>query len=116
MADTGCGQPEFHIVVRRPGRGPLAPYRLTIVVAFITLIHERMAQDLIARDLSDPLLLDWSRFAALHPDLFARDLLARYYAGEELKTELARRCFVLPRPAPPAPTSSQPGHRPAAGR
>lgn len=31
-------QPEFHIVVRRPGRGPIAPYRLVIVVAFTILI------------------------------------------------------------------------------
>lgn len=34
MAETGVELPEFHIVVRRPGRGPLAPYRFVIVIGF----------------------------------------------------------------------------------
>ena len=34
MADTHVDTPEFHIVVRRPGRGPLAPYRLSIAILF----------------------------------------------------------------------------------
>jgi hypothetical protein len=30
--------PEFHIVVRRPGRGPIAPYRLVIATAFAMIV------------------------------------------------------------------------------
>lgn len=30
--------PEFHIVVKRPGRGPLAPYRLAISILFALVI------------------------------------------------------------------------------
>lgn len=38
MADTHVDTPEFHIVVRRPGRGPLAPYRLSIAIVFAIAI------------------------------------------------------------------------------
>lgn len=38
MARTSPTGPEFHIVVKRPGRGPLAPYRLTIATAFALAI------------------------------------------------------------------------------
>jgi hypothetical protein len=41
MADTNVEIPEFHIVVRRPGRGPLAPYRFAIVILFIMAISGR---------------------------------------------------------------------------
>jgi hypothetical protein len=34
MSDHDAALPEFHLVVRRPGRGPLAPYRLVLVVMF----------------------------------------------------------------------------------
>ena len=62
-----------------------------------------MAEDLLARtggDVTaelDPQDLDWHSFAANHPDLFAGDLLARYYDKATLATPLAKRCFVLPR-------------------
>jgi hypothetical protein len=72
-------------------------YHETVTVAFLALIHERMAEDLIARGGSDPRALDWDSFAANHPDLFTRDLLARYYDKATLATPLAKRCFVLPR-------------------
>lgn len=78
--------------------GKAGLYHETVTVAFLTLIHERMAEDLIARGADDPTTLDWPSFAANHPDLFARDLLARYYAPETLNTPLAKRCFVLPKP------------------
>jgi hypothetical protein len=77
-------------------------YHETVTVAFLALIHERMAEDLIARNSHDPKSLDWKGFAARHPDLFGRDLLAFYYSRDELATALARRCFVLPRPRAPA--------------
>lgn len=38
MAQTHVDAPEFHIVVRRPGRGPLAPYRLAITIVFAMVI------------------------------------------------------------------------------
>jgi hypothetical protein len=34
MSDTQVEVPEFHIVVKRPGRGPLAPFRFAVVIAF----------------------------------------------------------------------------------
>lgn len=71
-------------------------YHETVTVAFLTLIHERMAADLIAQrcDVHD---LDWESFAERHPDLFTPDLLGRYYSRDTLRSELARRCFVLPK-------------------
>jgi hypothetical protein len=83
--------------------GKAALYHETVTVAFLTLIHARMAEDLLAQsgdDLAaelDPSRLDWDSFAANHPDLFAGDLLARYYDKATLASPLARRCFVLPR-------------------
>lgn len=38
MAQTHVDTPEFHLVVRRPGRGPLAPYRLSIAIVFAIAI------------------------------------------------------------------------------
>lgn len=72
-------------------------YHETVTVAFITLIHERMAEDLIAAGGNDPMALDWNEFARRHPDLFAGELLARYYDKATLATPLAKRCFVLPK-------------------
>lgn len=34
MSHAHAETPEFRIVVKRPGRGPLAPYRLTIAILF----------------------------------------------------------------------------------
>lgn len=35
---THADAPEFHLVVRRTGRGPLAPYRLAISIVFAIAI------------------------------------------------------------------------------
>jgi hypothetical protein len=76
-------------------------YHETVTAAFLALIHQRMAEDLAARGekiaLADAQALDWECFAASHPDLFASDLLARYYSKETLRSDLARHCFVLPK-------------------
>ena len=72
-------------------------YHETVTVAFLALIHERMAEDLIEAGGRDPKALDWDTFDRNHPDLFARDLLTRYYDKATLATPLAKRCFVLPR-------------------
>ena len=72
----------------------------TVTAAFLALIHQRMAEDLAVQGreiaLASARALDWECFAAAHPDLFARDLLARYYSKDTLRSELARHCFVLP--------------------
>jgi hypothetical protein len=76
-------------------------YHETITAAFLALIHERMAEDLAADGqkiaLAGAQALDWESFAASHPDLFASDLLARYYSRDTLRSDLARHCFVLPK-------------------
>ena len=85
-------------VAARHGKHGL--YHETVTAAFLALIHQRMAEDLAAEGqeiaLAGAQALDWERFAASHPDLFARDLLARYYSRETLRSDLARHCFVLP--------------------
>jgi hypothetical protein len=43
---------------------------------------------------------DFAAFARANPELFAKDLLRRWYRPEQLATPLARRTFVLPDPAP----------------
>ena len=76
-------------------------YHETVTAAFLALIQQRMAEDLAARGqeiaLAGAQALDWERFAAAHPDLFASDLLARYYSKDTLRSDLARHCFVLPK-------------------
>jgi hypothetical protein len=72
-------------------------YHETITAAFLALIHERMAEDLVAQGGDFTRKLDWEEFAARHPDLFAPDLIGRYYSRDTLRSELARRCFVLPK-------------------
>ncbi|WP_374653269.1 hypothetical protein [Dongia sp.] len=67
-------------------------YHETITVAFMTLINERMA--------ADPSLSDWPAFAARNGDLFAGDILCRFYSRERLEDPLARRVFLLPDRAP----------------
>jgi|SoiMetStandDraft_5_1073268.scaffolds.fasta_scaffold12147_3 hypothetical protein len=72
-------------------------YHETITAAFLALIHERMAEDLVELGGDFTRKLDWDAFAAQHPDLFAPDLLDRYYTKDTLRSDVARRCFVLPR-------------------
>ena len=81
-------------------------YHETITAAFLALIHERIAEDLVELGGDFTRKLDWDAFAARHPDLFAPDLLTRYYTKETLRSDLARRCFVLPTP------HTQPSSRP----
>ena len=64
-------------------------YHETITWAFLFIIHERMAQAPGA---------DWEAFIAQNDDLlrWKPSVLERYYPGEVLQSELARRVFVLP--------------------
>lgn len=65
-------------------------YHETITVAYILFINERL--DGAARD------MPWEEFAARHPELLGwkPSLLDRYYSDATLKSDRARRTFVLP--------------------
>lgn len=66
-------------------------YNETITVAFMALVGERIATGGAG---------DFAAFRAANPDLFEGNLLGRYYPPEVLRSDLARRTFVLPAPAP----------------
>jgi hypothetical protein len=65
-------------------------YHETITCTFLVLINERMAQQ--------PDHDTWEAFATYNADLLtdSRALLARYYLPDTLKSDLARRIFVMP--------------------
>ncbi|SRR5579883_2859117 len=62
-------------------------FNVTMTIAFLALVAERM--DARAGE-------DFESFTARHPELFDRSLLERWYPQEQLRSELARRTFVLP--------------------
>ena len=70
-------------------RGATGLYHETITFAFLFLIHERMQRREAAT---------FDEFAAANADLFAwkPSILDRYYSPETLRSELARRTFVMP--------------------
>ncbi|HEY2050802.1 MAG TPA: hypothetical protein VGH03_15795 [Caulobacteraceae bacterium] len=65
-------------------------YHQTITLAFLALIAERSA----ARAFSD-----FEDFARANPDLMGKAVLERWYAPERLRSDLARRIFLLPEAA-----------------
>jgi hypothetical protein len=71
--------------------GNAQAFHQTVTIAFLALIAQRM--DASPTD-------DFAAFARANPELFAKDLLGRWYRPEQLATPLARRTFVLPDPAP----------------
>jgi hypothetical protein len=75
-------------------------YHETITWAFLFLIHERMAGIDEDGDEGAGEGGTWEEFAARHPDLLAwqPSILDAYYDPETLRSEHARRRFVLPRP------------------
>lgn len=62
-------------------------YNATITFAFMSLIAERMATTEHA---------DADDFIAGNPDLLSGQPLNRWYAPERLRSDLARRVFLLP--------------------
>ena len=62
-------------------------YHETITWAYLVSIHERMARVTST---------DWEGFAAANDDLFEKAFLERHYKPETLKSELAKRVFVMP--------------------
>jgi hypothetical protein len=71
-------------------RGKPERYHETITWAYVFLLHERMAR--MEPD------HDWKRFADLHRDLldWNNNLLRAYYCEETLRSDLARKIFLLP--------------------
>jgi hypothetical protein len=70
-------------------RGKTQLYNETITCAYFFLIRERMSRCEGA---------DWEEFARRNPDLLTwKDgILSRYYCEATLKSDLARKVFVLP--------------------
>ena len=71
-------------------------YNETITVAFLALIGERLAREPG---------LEWTQFIAANADLTDKNVLGCWYDATELKSEIARRTFILPK-ALPRPQSS----------
>ncbi|HEV2650485.1 MAG TPA: hypothetical protein VGU69_04440 [Rhizomicrobium sp.] len=67
--------------------GQPSAFHMTITVAFLSLVAERMAQH-----------ADYPSFAAANPDLFDKRILARWYPSSRLQSEIARATFILPEP------------------
>lgn len=70
-------------------RGKTQLYNETITCAYLFLIRERMARCEGA---------DWEEFARQNPDLliWKDGIMTHYYREATLKSELARKVFVLP--------------------
>src|SRR4051812_46770498 len=65
-------------------------YHETITWAYLFLVHERIG--------IGPEDEDWEEFVARNPDLLTwrPSILASYYREETLRSELAKRLFVMP--------------------
>lgn len=75
----------LRLVTERAGH-PQA-FSLTVTLAFLALIAERMAQTGDA---------GFAAFATRNPDLLDKGLLRRWYRPERLTSALARDTFLLP--------------------
>ena len=69
--------------------GKPAAFHMTITVAFLALVAERMAETHHE---------DFLSFAAANPELLDKTVLARWYPPERLQTAIARATFILPNP------------------
>ncbi len=73
-------------------------FHATVTWAYLLLVDERLERGGRRRS--------WAEFERDHPELFARELLARYWTPETLASPVARRVFVFPDACPPASTSA----------
>ena len=93
----------FSTALRRfvDAKGASDKYHETITVAYMLIIAERLAA---GRTLS------WNEFVEANPDLFVRtpSPLAAFYTEETLKSERARRTFVMPDRIAGRPLQSDP--------
>jgi hypothetical protein len=71
-------------------RGKPDRYHETITWAYVFLLHERMAKMESAPD--------WNEFADRHPDVldWNNSIVRAYYRDETLRSDLARKIFLLP--------------------
>lgn len=67
--------------------GAATKFNVTITVAFMAIIAERMESSEHR---------DFEEFGRQNPDLFSRGLLERFYSKERLQSDVARRIFVMP--------------------
>jgi hypothetical protein len=79
-------------------------YHETITVAFLALIQEHM----IERGDGGT----WAGFASANRELLEPQTLLRFYSPAQLRSDLARRIFVLPR-ASASPTTRAVRRRPS---
>jgi hypothetical protein len=81
-------------------------YHETITWAFVLLIRERIER----RARGTGHLPSWDEFAAENPDLLCRNehALRNYYLDETLRSELARKVFILPDRGLPRPALGKP--------
>lgn len=81
----------FSAALRRfaDSKGATALYHATITWAFLLVIHERHQRQPAAT---------WTAFAAANPDLLVwkPSVLDRLYEPDTLRSDLARRVFVMP--------------------
>ena len=66
-------------------------FHQTTTIAFLSLIAERMERG------GAP---NFAAFVRAHPEMLDKTALSRWYRPDQLATEIARRTFVLPEPAP----------------
>src|SRR3989440_9390641 len=71
--------------------GKAQAFNQTVTIAFLSLIAERMQRG------TSP---DFAAFVRAHPEVFAKNALARWYRPERLASDAARRTFLLPDGAP----------------
>lgn len=71
-------------MTRLPQSGLTGKYHATVIMAFLSLIAERMARDGAG---------DAQSFIEQNPDLLEAGVLDRYYAPERLGSPLARQVF-----------------------
>ena len=82
----------LRVMLAKAGR-PEA-FNLTVTVAFLALIAERIE----AAEAEN-----FDSFARANPDLLCKSVLARWYRPQRLASEVARRTFLMPDPAWHAP-------------
>ena len=76
----------LRLIATKAGRPEV--YHETITVAFLAVISERRARTPSA---------DWSEFKEANTDLLDKRCLEQWYEPDQLKSDLARKTFCLPR-------------------
>ncbi len=78
----------IHAIATKAGAGK--KFNMTITIAFMSLIAERMDTD--GGD-------DFDLFLMQNQDLLSKDLMAQWYPPETLKSDQARKLFLMPKVA-----------------